>query len=336
MSNAVIYARYSSHEQREKSIEDQIRECEAAAERAGDTVVAVYADRAKSGTSAAKRAEFMRMVNDSKFADWERVWTYKTDRFARNRYDSAIYKRVLAKNGIDVSYAAEAIPDGPIGIIVEALLEGLAEYYSANLSENVIRGLTGNALLCHPNGVRRYGYAAVGARIEDGKFVPSDRYEVVPCEAEGVRMAFKMRGNLAPYRDIANAMNDSGFRNTVGRTFTDRVAARILNDEFYLGVYWYGGVRKPGGVPAIVTKKEWDAAHRPLAVARPRRHVHDIRGMVFHGWEAVEHVGTDDRHRWIWRIRHECGYERDYYAFLLNQGKRPLCPVCAGNTVLRV
>lgn len=330
--DAVIYARYSSHEQNEKSIEDQIRECVAAAERAGDTVVAVYADRAKSGASAIKRTEFLRMVADSKGAGWKRVWIYKTDRFARNRYDSAIYKRALGKNGVSIGYAAETIPDGPIGIIVEALMEALAEYYSANLSENVIRGLTGNALNCHPNGVRRYGYITAGARIVDGKFFPADHYEVLPAEAEGVRMAFEMRGDRISKRDIANAMNASGKRNTVGGEFTERVVGRILDDEFYLGVYWYGDVRVPDGAPAIVTQAEWDAAHAPCREKRvKKRHVHDIAGMEFHGWKAVEHVRTDARHRWIWKIRHgECGFEREYYAFLLNQGKRPFCPVCDG------
>ena len=72
------------------------------------------------------------------------VW--KLDRFARNRYDSARYKTQLKKNGVKLMSATEVISDGPEGIILESVLEGYAEYYSADLSEKVIRGMTENAL----------------------------------------------------------------------------------------------------------------------------------------------------------------------------------------------
>ena len=111
MARAVIYARYSSHSQRDESIEDQVRVCREAAAREGDEVVRVYADRATSGTSTAGRAEFARMVADSATASWDRVYVYKTDRFARNRYDSAIYKARLKRNGVRVVSATENIQD---------------------------------------------------------------------------------------------------------------------------------------------------------------------------------------------------------------------------------
>ena len=132
----VIYARFSSHAQREESIEDQLRECHAFAERNGIRSVEEYCDQALTGKTDARPA-FQRMVRDSAKGRFSIVITYKVDRFARNRYDSATYKARLKKNGVRVLYAKETIPDGPEGIILESVLEGYAEYYSANLAQNI-------------------------------------------------------------------------------------------------------------------------------------------------------------------------------------------------------
>ena len=157
MHNAVIYARYSSHNQREESIEDQLRVCRQYAESNGLTVVGEYCDAAISGKSDA-RPQFQRMLLDSKSGIFQAIILYKMDRFARNRYDSAIHKKTLQKNGVKLYYAKEGIPDGPEGILLESLLEGLAEYYSENLAENIRRGMTGNALKGKANGVSVYGF----------------------------------------------------------------------------------------------------------------------------------------------------------------------------------
>lgn len=138
--NAVIYARFSSYGQQEQSIEGQIRDAESYAERMGYTIVNTYADRAISGTTD-QRPAFQRMIQDSAKGQFEIVLVWKLDRFARNRYDSAVYKNRLRKNGVRVESVMEPISGGrPEDIILESLLEGMAEYYSANLSENVKRG----------------------------------------------------------------------------------------------------------------------------------------------------------------------------------------------------
>ena len=148
---AVIYARYSSDNQREESIEGQIRECTAYAEKNGITVIKHYIDRAFSAKTD-NRPEFQQMIKDSGKKLFDVVLVWKFDRFARNRYDSARYKNLLKKNGVKVISARENISEGSEGIILEAMLEGYAEYYSAELSEKVIRGLTDNALKCKYNG----------------------------------------------------------------------------------------------------------------------------------------------------------------------------------------
>ncbi len=142
---AVIYARYSTDSQREESIEGQIRECTAYAEKNGFTVVKHYIDRAISAKTD-NRPQFQQMIKDSERGIFDVIIVWKLDRFARNRYDSARYKTQLKKNGVKLMSATEVISNGPEGIILESVLEGYAEYYSADLSEKVIRGMTENAL----------------------------------------------------------------------------------------------------------------------------------------------------------------------------------------------
>ena len=148
---AVIYARYSSDNQREESIEGQIRECAAFAEKNGITILRHYIDRAFSAKTD-NRPEFQNMIKDSGKRLFDMVIVWKLDRFARNRYDSARYKATLKKNGVKVVSATEVISDGAEGIILESVLEGYAEYYSADLSEKVVRGMTENALKSKYNG----------------------------------------------------------------------------------------------------------------------------------------------------------------------------------------
>ena len=141
MSKAVIYARYSSTNQREESIEGQIRECTDFAKRQDITIVGSYIDRALTGKTDA-RPQFQKMISDSGKQLFDIVIVYTLDRFARNRYDSATYKAKLKKNGVKVISAKENITDDPSGIILESVLEGMAEYYSVELAQKVLRGMT--------------------------------------------------------------------------------------------------------------------------------------------------------------------------------------------------
>lgn len=104
---AVIYARYSSSGQREESIEGQLRECHEFARRNGLTVVGEYVDKALTGRSD-KRPDFQRMLRDCERGVFKAVICWKMDRFARNRYDSAMYKYKLKKNGVRIFYAKES------------------------------------------------------------------------------------------------------------------------------------------------------------------------------------------------------------------------------------
>lgn len=136
---AVIYARYSSDSQREESIEGQIRECTEYAEKNGITVLRSYIDRALSARTA-DRPEFQSMIKDSEHKLFDVVLIWKLDRFSRDRYDSAHYKRILKKNGVKVISVKENISDGPEGIILESMLEGYAEYYPQSFPRKFIVG----------------------------------------------------------------------------------------------------------------------------------------------------------------------------------------------------
>ena len=167
---AVIYARYSSDNQTEASIEGQLRECMEFAEHAGIDVIKSYIDRALSAKSD-NRPEFQQMIKDSYKHAFDCIIVWKLDRFSRNRYDSAHYKALLRKNGVKVVSAKEAIAEGSEGILLESVLEGMAEYYSAELAEKVVRGMTENVL----KGINNGGQITFGYKLNaDRKFEPHE------------------------------------------------------------------------------------------------------------------------------------------------------------------
>lgn len=332
-SKCAVYARFSSHNQREESIEDQVRACAESASRSGQEVVAVYADHARSGTSDA-RPEFRRMVEEARSAEWATLWVYKADRFARNRYDAAVYKRRLQKCGVAVAYSAQPVPDGPMGAVMESVMEGMAEYYSLNLSEDVKRGLHGNAAKCHPNGVYRFGWRIAGAGVgEDGKWHAGDRYEVVPEEAEAVRLMYRMRASGKSFAAIAERVAGTGVANSRGVPLSAAVVARILRDEAYMGVYRYGCVRVEGGIPAIVTEAQWRRAQRGTEPPRTYRKWPRVEvGARFGELEVVERLGpkggTNGNIRWL--VRCSCGTVKAEWGQRLATGRATHCG-CMGD-----
>lgn len=242
---AVIYARYSCDNQREESIEGQLRECREFAVRKGYTLVGSYIDRAVSAKTD-NRPEFQRMVKESSGGLFDMVIVWKLDRFARNRYDSAHYKAVLRKNGVKVISATEAISEGAEGIILESVLEGYAEYYSAELSEKVIRGMTENALKCQYNG----GFVPVGFKIDEYK-----HYQIDELTAPFVKEAFLMYVNGRQIKDIVTYLNDNGVRSSQGKPIGKTTVTALLQNRKYIGEYQYRDVVVPNGVPAIISKE---------------------------------------------------------------------------------
>lgn len=260
----VIYARYSSDNQREESIEGQLRECKEYAERNDITILGTYIDRALSAKTD-NRPEFQHMIKDSAKGLFDVVLVWKLDRFARNRYDSARYKNLLKKNGVKVISARENISEGSEGIILEAMLEGYAEYYSAELSEKVIRGLTDNALKCKYNG----GTVPMGYYIDEQQY-----YQIDPKTAPVVLEMFTKYSEGATMQELVNLLNSRGMRSIRGGKITLNIMNHLLKNRRYMGEYSYRDVVKEDGIPAIVPKELFERVQERLAKNKkaPARH----------------------------------------------------------------
>lgn len=261
---AVIYARYSSSGQREESIEGQLRDCKEYARKNGLLIVGEYIDKALTGRTD-KRPDFQRMLRDSERGAFKVVICWKMDRFARNRYDSAMYKYKLKKNGVRLVYAMEAIPEGPEGIILESVMEGYAEYYSENLSQNVKRGFYDSALELKTLGQKVLGYRK-GA---------DDRFEIDPAGAAIVLRIFEEYAAGERSKDIIDRLNNEGHRTVRGGLFNKNSIRRILENEKYIGVYEFRDIRVDNGIPAIVSRDLFDKCgqllkrhHRAPAASR--------------------------------------------------------------------
>ena len=251
--NAVIYARYSSHNQREESIEGQLRKCREFADRNGFTIIEEYCDRAITGKTD-ERYEFQRMMKDSEKGHFQVLIMYTMDRFARNRYDSAVYKAKLRKNGVKIYYTEQSISDEPEGIILESVLEGMAEYYSENLSRGVKRGLKENALKCMATGPVPLGYTT-----NDEK-----KYEIDPVTAPIVEEIFDLYANGKSIRQVVDILNEKGYRTVKGKPFRIGSLDTILINKKYIGVYEFKDVVIEGGVPQIIDKEVFEKVQTML------------------------------------------------------------------------
>ena len=250
--NAVIYARYSSDNQREESIEGQLRECKEYADKNGINLIGTYIDRAFSAKTDS-RPQFQQMIHDSATHTFEAVLVWKLDRFSRNRYDSAHYKRILKNNRVHVVSVTEPISNTPEGIMLESLLEGMAEYYSADLAEKVSRGHKENALKAKFNGVP----VPLGYRIDS-----EQHYQLDPATAPVVQEAFRRYADGESIKAIWTDFNGRGIRTSLGRPFTKGSFQTMLKNRRYLGEYRYKDTVIPDAIPAIIDPELFEQVQR--------------------------------------------------------------------------
>lgn len=287
MKKAVIYARYSSERQTEQSIEGQLRACHEFAEAEDILIVEEYIDRAISGTTD-HRPQFQRMINDSKQLDIDYIIVYKLDRFARNRYDSAIYKARLKQNGIRLLSAMEKITDSPEGIIMEGLLEAMNEYYSAELSQKIRRGMRENVIKGKSTG----GNIALGYRIG-----PDKRFEIDPKQAAVVQKIFEMYSRGGTYADIINELNAIGYKTSRGNAFNKNSISRILSNERYIGKYTINGVEEVSECPRIIDDALFNKVKERLTESQKKRrhrnnHTYMLSGVLHCGECGERMTGT--------------------------------------------
>lgn len=246
IQEVALYVRYSSANQSEQSIEGQIRVCTDFCQRHGFRIVEIYADRATSASKdIEKRVEFLRMIKDSEKKNFQGVVVYKLDRFARSRYDSANYKYRLRKNGVQLISATENISNDPEGIILESVLEGMAEFYSAELSQKINRGMKESAYKHNSIG----GVIPLGYKSEGKKLVIDE--ETAPI----VRQAFEMYAEGHSVAEICRLFNARGYKTSKGTRFGKSSFSRMFHNERYIGVYQYHDYRAEDAIPAIIDKK---------------------------------------------------------------------------------
>jgi len=245
------------------------------------------------------------MIRDSCAHQWDAIIVYELDRFSRNRYDSAIYKAKLKKNGVRVMSAKERItnnPDDPTSIIMESLLEGMAEYYSAELAQKVMRGMEQNALEARGTG----GTLPLGFRMTD-----DHRFEIDPVNAAVVRKIFSDYADGKTKKEIIGSLNQQGARTSFGRPFSYNSFSCLLHNEKYIGMYKFGSITIPNGIPAIVDKDVYEKVQLRLkenkkAPARSKANVdYLLTGKLFCGKCSGTMVGESGRSH--------CGDKYYYY-----------------------
>lgn len=298
-ANAVIYARFSSHSQNEQSIEGQLRICYDYAAREGYTVVGEYIDRALTGRSD-DRPDFQRMIADAKKKAFRYVIVYKLDRFARNRYDSAIYKHKLKQCGVKVLSAMENIGDNPESIILEAVLEASAEYYSVDLSQKIKRGRQDSAA----KGKFIGGGIPTGYKSVDGQLTIDEE------KAPIIKYAFEQYAAGIPKKKIVDELNARGLRNRNGKPYGLTAFQRALKCEKYIGILQQSGVRIEDGCPALIDKETFYkvqdriAENQQLGKGNKATVDYLLRGKIFCGYCGSAMLGVSGKGK---------GGEQHYY-----------------------
>lgn len=301
MTTAVLYARYSSDNQREESIEAQIRAIREYAKYQGITLLErQYIDRAKSATSD-RRPEFQQMIRDVENGDVDYVIVHKLDRFARDKYDSAIYKRKLKEAGVQLLSVTERLDASSESGIMESVLEGMAHYYSANLSREVMKGMKESAMQCKfTGGTPPLGYD-VGA---DKRLVVNEDEKVI------IESIFKWYLEGYGYNAILGFIKERGWHTKRGGNFTKSAIHNILKNEKYKGVYKYNQVtgrgkfakeaqlrmkdediiiRIEGGMPAIISQEDFEVvqeklqANKSMAGSEKAKRPYLLTGVIFCG-----------------------------------------------------
>ena len=275
MKTAIAYARYSSDNQREESIDAQLRAIKEYAYKNDYEIVRNFIDEAKSGRSD-NRPAFQEIFEYIKYNKCDVLIVHKLDRFARSRMDSAIYKHKLKEKGLKLISVLENIDGSPESIILESVMEGLSEYYSANLAREVMKGLRENAYQCrHTGGVPPLGYDVE----QDGKYIINEK------EAALVRRIFEMYNLGKSYREIADILNSEGQKSKVGKRFTKHSFNDMLQNEKYKGIYIFNKtaakapngtrnyhktkssediIRIESGMPEIVNHALWSEVNRKM------------------------------------------------------------------------
>ena len=274
----MIYARYSSANQREASIEQQVEWCTALAGRYQLQLIDTYADKAISGRSD-NRPSFQRMMRDARTGKFDYVLAWKSSRMGRNMLEAMINDAALREQGVTTIYVEEDFEDNAAGRFALRNMMNVNQFYSEALAEDVKRGMMDNAKKCMVNGKVSYGFR----KGSDG------RYEIIPEEAEIIREIYFRIIDGWQQRDILADLNLRGIRTHGGNEWARQSFGTLLRNEQYIGVYSYNGIRIEGGIPAILDRQTFEEVQTILTTKKnPRgrqRNVEDylLTGKLFCG-----------------------------------------------------
>lgn len=328
---AVAYARFSSDQQREESIEAQLHAIKEYAIQKGITILRTYKDEALSGTTD-KRPGFQQMIKDAASGEFSFVLVHKGNRFARNRMESALYKHALKQHGVRVIAVAEDFGQGHHAVLMESVLEGLAEFYSLELAAETMKGLMVNARKCKYNG----GHVLYGYKVNLDKY-----YEIEPAEAAIVKDIFKKVASGWSYIEILRYLDEKGIRNRKGKRFGRNSIHDMLRNERYTGTYVFNEgprkhpvtgkrtsryrntdkevIRVPGGMPQIVPREQWekiqdmmDKRKQNPTTARRRKFL--LTGFIVCGQCGSAYVGTTSRTKYTVRGYYSCTQRKNKLA----------------------
>ena len=233
MVKAASYARYSDESQREESIEAQEKAIQEYADKNGYVIVQKYADHHITGRRD-DRPQLQKLLKDAAAGLFDTVLIHKIDRFGRNKIQIALNRYALQQLGIKLIPVAEYFGDGPHAVIMESVMEGLAEFYSLNLAQETMKGLLINADKCRYNGGRvLYGY----------KVNEEQKYELNLEEAEIVKEIFERVADGWAYGAIIRDLNVRGIKRR-GRLWGKNSIHEMLKNERYTGVYLFNRVPK--------------------------------------------------------------------------------------------
>jgi site-specific DNA recombinase len=273
---AVIYARYSSKNQQEQSIDIQVKACEDFAARNGYEINGKYCDYAKSGRNS-NRKELQRLISDSAKGLFSVVLVHKIDRWFRNQRESLNCIQALKDNGVSLCSATEGSASsrqtkmliGIQGVIAENESDVISERIKGGQKESASKGL-------HMGGTPPLGYDVDPA---------THKYIINENEAVIVRKIFEMYVDGPGYTNTLEYLNSMGFHTKRGGKFGQNSLHDLLKNEKYVGRYIYGMredtivngkrhiVKRPpeewtvieNAIPAIIDEELFSKAQAKLA-----------------------------------------------------------------------
>jgi len=316
---AVGYCRFSSEQQRGGYSIDAQKDAITAYCKAKDLkLLKFYVDEAKTGTKD-KRDEFQQMIDDAKSKLFDVVIVHKLDRFSRNRYDFAVYKKILKDHGITlVSVTEDFDMSKPESIMLEGMIESMAEFYSANLSRETKKGLYERARKGLVSGVVPIGFL----NGKDGHYQIDEETKQIPIDI------FNRIASGETLASVVRNLKERGLRGKKGAYFSHQAIEKMIKNTLYYGTltFSYGKgdpIVVPEVVSPLVSKELWALAntkikdHARQAYPRHKGDEYALTGIMYCGYCGSKMTGYT--HSWH-------GKSVKYYRCISTPHKTDHCP----------